>query len=750
MTTKSSPDSPPRPPFPAESPVRDPELEELRLETFHGLVTSAYCPLDPAIDVPRLVDPAAALETLHWGRNYLYAARLQTTSGPLEVVVKQFRNQGLKERWRRRLRGSKAWRSWHIARALRAAGVSTPEPVLLVESNRPDGPSFFVTRRIPDFLEARYLLRAVNAGTAQQEFPNLAIEDFLDALARILRKMHGAGLWHRDVSIGNVLIRIREDGELELYLVDLNRARRRRRLTVHQRTRDLCRLAIFSREHQKALVETYWGTESRGLGLKMLLYLGYHYSFRWRTELKKHLRKAAFRVREWVLPRRVHAHIPAAPPDASTRDRIVWDKLSDQPHQHATRLEKLRVRLADGGVHFEQGAAVLGVAPRIWRRYRKLRSHLYQQPLPWQGMGICLRPRPEGADELLTAVEELGVRKILIRLHPWERDHAAEESLAAELHRRGYELAFALPQNRDLVKDLGRWRGAVEEIGERFRPFGRHFQVGQAINRSKWGIWNYREYLTLATAACEILRRNEGVEILGPSVIDFEFQATAAVLNLRHSDLYFDVVSSLLYVDRRGAPENRQLGFDTVDKVVLLRAIAETARNSGGRCWITEVNWPLWEGPHAPAGRGVAVDEQTQADYLARYFLLVLGTGLVERVYWWQLAARGYGLLDPSDDGSMRRRQAFRVMAALARTLEGTELVSPLPASPGGRLYLFRRPSQQIVVGWSVCGITAARLPGAAAATLAADGHELRPPEGREVSLAPSPCYWILEEEPPQ
>jgi hypothetical protein len=49
----------------------------------------------------RLIDPAAALKTLHWGRNYLYVTRLDTVSGPLDVVVKQFRSRNLRDRLRR-------------------------------------------------------------------------------------------------------------------------------------------------------------------------------------------------------------------------------------------------------------------------------------------------------------------------------------------------------------------------------------------------------------------------------------------------------------------------------------------------------------------------------------------------------------------------------------------------------------------------------------------------------------------------
>ena len=231
-----------------------------------------------------------------------------------------------------------------------------------------------------------------------------------------------------------------------------------------------------------------------------------------------------------------------------------------------------------------------------------------------------MRPWPEAPDRLLEAIEELGVGKILLRLHPWDRDHDAEEELARELVARGYELMFALPQNRDLVRDPVRWRDQIEELAERFIPYGRHFQIGQAINRSKWGIWRYGEYFELAAVAAEILRRDSSVEILGPSVIDFEYHITAALLNCRHTDLRFDILSSLLYVDRRGAPEAGQFGFDTVGKVLLAQAIAETSRNCGPRSWVTEVNWPLWEGPHSPAGRTVSVSPEAQANYLARYF----------------------------------------------------------------------------------------------------------------------------------
>ncbi|RPH53978.1 hypothetical protein EHM82_07545, partial [bacterium] len=549
---------------------------------------------------------------------------------------------------RRRWRGSKAAKSWRVARALLAAGLSTPGPVMLLESGDESGPSFYVCRYLPDVVEARYLFRAANAGTEAEQFPQVDFPAFVEALGRAIRRLHEAGFWHRDLSGGNVLVRFGSDRKpSELHLVDLNRARVGRSPTVSERTRDLSRLALFRPEHQELLLASYWG--ARPAGLRKALYLAWHRGFLLKNEAKNRLRGKTGRIKALVAPRTAHAHIPDAPAGASARDKAVWDRLSDQPHQHAGRLTKLRVRLADARAHAEEAAAVAGALPRIWSRYRELRIGLNTSPVDWRGAGVCLRPWPENPEAPLRLVEELGAKHVLVRLHPWEEDHSAEEALARELHARGCELTFALPQNRDLVRDPGRWHRALEGIGPRFAPLGPRFQIGQAINRSKWGIWTMREYVDLVRVAGEVLRREPGVELLGPAVIDFEYHVTAAVLNLRDPGFRFDAVSALLYVDRRGAPENPQAGFDTVAKVALLKAIAETSRNASGRCWITEINWPLWEGPHSPAGKSVSVDEESQADYLVRYFLLTLGTGLVERVFWWQMVARGYGLVDPAD-----------------------------------------------------------------------------------------------------
>lgn len=731
------------------------ETEGFAIKGWHGVVSRCLKPPGLRAAVERLVDPGQAAETLHWGRNYLYVTRLGTPAGALSVVVKQFRNEGPRARLRRRLRGSKAERSWATAEALLAAGIDTPEPVIRIESDDPAGPSFYVARRAEGVLEARYLLRAANAGQAEALHPRFPVEEFLDALAALARRLHEHRIWFRDLTSGNVLLSRGKDGALRLALVDLNRARVGRRLTLSERTRDLARMPIHRPEHQARFLRAYWeGGRHDGAGagpLARRLYLLYHHAFLWKNRSKQRVRGARSRLLGKVFGRGAHAHIPKAPAGAPPSERVVWDHLSDQPHLHASPLQKLAVRVRDVRTHGAEVAAVARALPRAWARYRALSRALYRQPVAFGGAGVVLRPWREDPDGLLGLVEALGARPVLLRLHPWEPEaRGAEEALARELAERGHEVSFAVPQNRDLVRDRGLWREALDEIAERFTPYGRSFQVGQAVNRSKWGVWTPEEYAGLLSDARERLTRaRPDALILGPAVIDFEYHATLSYLNLDRPGLAFDAVSALLYVDRRGAPENRQAGFDTVDKVTLLRAIAETARNvASPRCWITEVNWPLREGPHSPAGRSVSVDEETQADYLARYYLLTLGTGLVERVFWWQMLARGYGLAYPGTDGRPVRRPAFAALATLVRELEGSTFLGPLPAERPARFYHFRRADgTELAVGWSATAeAAAATLPRPAVGTLSRDGAPTPAPDGTAVTVTPSLRYFRLAE----
>jgi hypothetical protein len=702
---------------------------------------------DPG-ELRRVIDPAAAQKTIHWGRNYLYQARLATGAGDVAVVVKVFREGGARQRMTRRWKGSRAQRSFDASNALLAAGVPVPRPVAALESADASGTSFFLYEPLGDAIEARYFFRARNAGSERELFPAIDGALLLERIAATLRRMHDAHLWHRDVSAGNVLLAGdwsgRGEPEGELYLIDLARTRIGKPLTRSERMRDLARLPLHRAEDRAALLASYAGL--RPSPVERGLFAFHHHAFHLRHRVKDRLRWLQ-RAARGLTSRGTHPHIPPAEEGAAVRDRVVWDPLSDQPHLHAGRTAKLRTRLADAPIHGREAALLARRLPAIAARYRALRRELYSAPTLFGDVGVGLHGASAPLERLIDEVDSLGVRRVLLRLQPWENELERDSLLARELVARGKDVLLAVAQNRDLVRDPARWRASLEVIAARFGGLASHVQIGHAINRSKWGIWNQREYAGLVAAAAEVFagRAAGGAPafaLVGPGVIDFELYATCIALDWPENPVRFDAVTSLLYVDRRGAPENRQAGLDALAKAVLLRATIATSRHGDRESWITEVNWPLHEGPHSPAGRHVAVSEEAQASYLVRYHVLLLGSGSVERAYWWQLAARGYGLAT-DDDGGLRRRPSWHALAFLHRTLAGTSALGPLPSQEPLRVHAFARDDGSFwLVAWSANDRPVEwKLPPGATRLFDRGGAEIPLPSSKAIAVADAPVY---------
>lgn len=160
--------------------------------------------------------PADA-RVIYRGRNLIAAAPLL---GGTEVNVKSFHVPHLLNRciygwWR----GSKANRSFHNALRLLNLGIDTPTPYACIEEYTCGGllrRSYFVSRQLPDgFTDVRYVDRRPD------------FEELVSALAAFVARLHRKGVWMKDLSPGNVMVR-RSDGDggkarYHFVLVDINR-----------------------------------------------------------------------------------------------------------------------------------------------------------------------------------------------------------------------------------------------------------------------------------------------------------------------------------------------------------------------------------------------------------------------------------------------------------------------------------------------------------------------------------------------
>lgn len=387
-----------------------------------------------------------------------------------------------------------------------------------------------------------------------------------------------------------------------------------------------------------------------------------------------------------------------------------WNVYTDQPHNVLPRYKRFTHHLKYLPGYFQIVNSNLAKATPVLSLYREYRKKMYTQPVSLHhffalsvspGKGEEKKKQDEEKEKLRESFKELGINQTLVRIPSWERERLSRyEEFIRFLHQRGLETTVALLQNREDVLRPSKWVGFVEEVFSCLGGECPYFEVGHAWNRAKWGVWDFREYLNLVRPLLSLAKKYR-VKLVGPAVIDFEFHLYPPVLK----QVSFDKVSSLLYVDRMGAPENKQFGWDLSRKIALLKAVVDGCLPQSPGMWITEVNWPLaGTDKYSPAAGKPNVSEEEQADYLVRYYLLCLASGMVERVYWWQLAAPGYGLVD-NREGAWRERKAYTAFKAMVKNLQGSQFIKDIsPNNSPLRIFLFQRQNNQFVVCWSTAG----------------------------------------------
>jgi hypothetical protein len=72
--------------------------------------------------------------------------------------------------------------------------------------------------------------------------------------------------------------------------------------------------------------------------------------------------------------------------------------------------------------------------------------------------------------------------------------------------------------------------------------------------------------------------------------------------------------------------------------------------------YITEVNWPLkGTAPWAPTSEKECVSAEEYAQYMQAYITNAQNSECIDRIYWHQLIAPGYGLINDSTDEASKK-----------------------------------------------------------------------------------------------
>jgi hypothetical protein len=334
---------------------------------------------------------------------------------------------------------------------------------------------------------------------------------------------------------------------------------------------------------------------------------------------------------------------------------FIWDKYSDQPYPIKDKVYKKKMRKKHVWAYIPLFFTNLIMFP-LSIVVMKLFKGQDVDKKAFYGMGVDL----DKGKAQIELIEELGVKHLLVRMPLWEMSRVDAYVAFAKSFGEDKHILLNILQDREHIEDEVLLKHDIETIFEKFGSFVDEYQVGNAINRTKWGFSSMDEYLHWYELIQKIRdEKYPQLKLIGSSVIDFEYHYTIRTL-FNFFSVKYDAFSSLLYVDRRGSPSNTQMSiFDTNNKINMLYALVKLSPKTSNDIYITEVNWPLsGTKPYAPTSELECVSETLYAQYMFDYHQTSLKSGKIKRIYWHQLIAAGYGLVDDRED-TFRKTEAY-------------------------------------------------------------------------------------------
>lgn len=724
--------------------MSSPDITPTAIGPYQGAVADAFNTQvirEQLAQLPQLL--AQHTERLSFGADYVVKLPFNTDAGERVITVKVFKRQSRLKDWSDQRKKSKAERSYRAARYLQDHNIGTPAPIAWLdrwENNR--------------LLESYYLclyepgicFRDALSDIYYNQRDNEPLMDLLLTVAPAIRAMHDAGFMHGDMGNQNILLPRDNNGRwLQPQMIDLNRCTiQDAPLTNEQRARDLSRV-ILPGAYLRIFKYIYCNHEDIPTELDKLEQK-YRRRFEWHTRSRKYRRPLRYLKRR----RQQADERPVYP---ALRDIWLWDEKSAQPMTVLDRREKKRERNIPYAL--QTAWQSLKALPGIYSGYKTLLRESYQRPLSLQNrIGVALHPQSEYIERELALLSELGNPPVLIRFchHETLADWATGIALVEQLHQQGVEVMAAFLQDRRALLQPELWQNFLEATIPAIADKVAHIEITHALNRVKWGIWNAREYAALMQPVFALQERFPNIKLTGPACIDFEYHPIITALNALPADKPLAALSHLLYVDRRGAPENKQGKFSTLEKCALLKALAQWSDRCDDKVIVSEVNWPVkYTGIWSPIGcpyiapswrrEEPGETDDVYANYMLRYLVIALCSGHIEQVYWWRLSAHGYGLVD--DLNNFQPRSAYTALVFFLRLLGRAEFVRKQDIAEGVYCFEFQAGEQRIVMAWCDETVKTYELQLAHREAFDRDGQSITS-AGASITLSGAPVYFML------
>jgi hypothetical protein len=347
---------------------------------------------------------------------------------------------------------------------------------------------------------------------------------------------------------------------------------------------------------------------------------------------------------------------------------FLWDHYSDQPHI-LKRKDKKLLRQNSGFAFFKLLITNVMLFPYLFIKFyfkNKVSNNTIDKS---QFYGMCVNLDKGDVQQKL--IEELGVKSLQIRVFLNDIQNINSYVEFVKSFGDDKNILITIIQSREHITNKKLLQKDIKILFEAFEGVVDEFMVANAINRIKWGFVSIDEYLDFYKTIQDIRDKFfTNYKLIGSSIIDFEYHFTIRTLYNNYK-IKYDKIASLLYVDRRGGPYNTQMGiFDFENKIEFLDTIVQNSTQCNNDIYITESNWPLaGTAPYAPTSEKECVSEELYCKYMIEYYDIAYKTSKIQKVYWHQLIAKGYGLVD-NTDGKIRKTEAFEAFKNMIENIK--------------------------------------------------------------------------------
>ncbi len=353
--------------------------------------------------------------------------------------------------------------------------------------------------------------------------------------------------------------------------------------------------------------------------------------------------------------------------------------------------------------------------------------------IPADFIGVCVASAPDSATDnyIILQLRALGIKQVRLDFSYGDLNGFNARFLRA-LIANNFSVSlhlvqpFAAASNMQSGTEQVIWQQFLVDVLDSFGKNVKHIEIGTTINRKRWAGYTFDGFLqTWEIAQREIKAR--GITLAGPNIQDFEPLYNISLLKtFKQKNQLPDIQSNNLFSERVSEPERFdhrvfKYRWATIFKYNLIkktRILLKVGQDFGVEKLISPVAfWAIYR-----IHRLLPDGEQKQADYAARYFLLLAASGALQQANWGAFICQREGLIDDglleadypdlervthykSADGKLANYQArasFEAVKTVANHIQGARYVQAIATAQGLEIHHFEREGKQIHAAWAI------------------------------------------------